>query len=94
MFTRFISLVFATVLLGPPLHSHGADPDEGKPTGAMSQGDGHGDRHQFVSHALRTLMGRADLGLSDKQVTNIKTIAGEYEKARSRSTPPTSATRT
>jgi len=32
MFTRFIPLVFATVLLGPPLHSHGADPDEGKPT--------------------------------------------------------------
>jgi Spy/CpxP family protein refolding chaperone len=53
--------------------------------GEGRQGSRDGDMHQFVSHVLHSLLGRSkDLGLSEEQVTKMKALSADYEKAKIR----------
>lgn len=76
-------LTISMLFIGIPIFAH-AEP-EGGMKGEGRHGGRDGGMHQFVSHALHSLMGRAkDLGLSDEQVTKLKAINGDYEKAKIR----------
>jgi Spy/CpxP family protein refolding chaperone len=86
MFTikvRLATVAISMLFVGIPILAH-AEPEGGmKGEGRHSGRDG--GMHQFVSHALHSLMGRAkDLGLSDEQVTKLTAINGDYEKAKIR----------
>ena len=80
---RLAILTISMLFIGIPSFAH-AEP-EGGMKGEGRHGGRDGGMHQFVSHALHSLMGRAkDLGLSDEQVTKLKAINGDYEKAKIR----------
>ena len=91
---KFPVVVFLSVLMlavALPL-SVGANPDErmsrGGHDGGMSRG-GHSERdssmHDFVARSLGGLLRHAkDLGLADEQITKLKTLTSDYDKARIR----------
>jgi Spy/CpxP family protein refolding chaperone len=86
MFTikvRLATVAISMLFVGVPILAHA------EPEGGMKREGRHGGRdggmHQFVSHALHSLIGRAkDLGLSDEQVTKLKVINSDYEKTKIR----------
>ena len=81
MYSRLAALGVA-VLLWLPVPGH-ADSKEGMSKGLHSQQEG--GLHQYVSHSFQSLIHHAkDLGLSDEQVTKLKTLMGDYEKAKIR----------
>ena len=91
---KFSVVVFQSVLMlavALPL-SVGANPDErmsrGGHDGGMSRG-GHSERdssmHDFVARSLGGLLRHAkDLGLADEQISKLKTLTSDYDKARIR----------
>jgi periplasmic protein CpxP/Spy len=91
---KFPVVVFLSVLMlavALPL-SVGANPDErmsrGGHDGGMDSGR-HGERdfsmHDFVGRSLGGLLRHAkDLGLADEQITKLKTLTSDYDKARIR----------
>jgi periplasmic protein CpxP/Spy len=84
MFTitsRLTALVVTMLLLFFPLSGH---TDEGM-KGKESHDSRDGGMHQFASHSLHSLLRHAkDLGLSEEQVTKLKMITADYEKAKIR----------
>ena len=91
---KFSVVVFLSVLMlavALPL-SVGANPDErmsrGGHDGGMSRG-GHSERdssmHDCVAHSLGGLLRHAKyLGLADEQISKLKTLTSDYDKARIR----------
>jgi periplasmic protein CpxP/Spy len=85
----FLSGLMLAVAL--PL-SVGANPDERMSRGGHDGGMGsgrHGERdfamHDFVARSLGGLLRHAkDLGLADEQITKLKTLTSDYDKARIR----------
>ncbi len=73
------SMLLAWALSLPPEGSANPGP------GFSSHYKHRGDKHNFVSRALRSLLrGQKDLNLSEEQVGSIKAIAVDYAKARIR----------
>ena len=91
--TREWRLLLSVLILAAALPlSAWANPDErmsrGGHDGGMGSG-GHSERdssmHDFVAHSLGGLLRHAkDLGLADEQITKLKTLIGDYDKAKIR----------
>jgi Spy/CpxP family protein refolding chaperone len=82
--SRLTALAIAMALLCLPLYAH-AEPDEGMRKGKESHTERERGMHQFVSHSLHNLLRHAkELGLSEEQSTKVKSILGDYEKAKIR----------
>ena len=84
--TRFLGLLILGVLLasgaGAPLSLH-AEPMEGMKKSAQAEHDRA--THDFVGHFLGGVLHHAkDLGLSEDQVSKLKGLSTDYEKARIR----------
>jgi Spy/CpxP family protein refolding chaperone len=83
MTSRLTVLAAAAVLLCFPVYGH-ADPDEGM-KGKESHAQRDGGLHEFVSHSVHSFLRHAkDLGLSEEQVTKLKSLMADYEKAKIR----------
>ena len=84
--TRFLGLLIVGALLawgaGAPLSLH-AEPMEGMKKSAQPEHDRA--THDFVGHFLGGVLHHAkDLGLSEDQVSKLKGLSTDYEKARIR----------
>ena len=82
-----IAFMAGAFLIGVPSFVH-AEPDDGRHHEGMHQGchaRSHHDAHHFVDQTFHSLFRQAkDLGLSEEQVTKLKTQWAAYEKARIR----------
>ena len=78
-------LVLGAILIGLPAFVH-AEPDRGMHRGYRAEHQqGAHDRQHFVSHAFHSLLRHAkELGLSDEQVTKLKSLITDYKKTRIR----------
>ena len=97
---RFPVALLAVLILAAALSlSAWANPDDTMSRGhdgGMSRGGhegmsrgGHGERdfsmHDFIARSLGGLLRHAkDLGLADEQITKLKTLTGDYDKAKIR----------
>jgi len=90
--TREWRLLLSVLILAAALPlSAWANPDERMSRGGHDggMGSGHSERdssmHDFVAHSLGGLLRHAkDLGLADEQITKLKTLTGDYDKAKIR----------